>query len=339
MGVQIPPAPKPLQWLGRVGKGGEGALTLANIYLTSHILKIRMEKRWKILIGIIVICFLSLLAVGIYFIIGELVNINKLPIIGGKILVIPIKGEITMEGCSGNIFTGIPRCVKVGDIKEKLKYAESNNEIKAIILDINSPGGGVTASRELMKAVKKTKKPIVARIGEVGTSGAYYVASAADKIVAYKDSITGSIGVIMTLQHYYGLYEKLGINVTVIKAGKSKDIGSPYRPIKDEEKEELKSMVDKIYHDFVSDVAENRNLSYSYVENISDGSIYLGTDAKKLHLIDEIGNMDKAIEIAKKLGKIEGEPDIIKVVPRKRGIFDIFGFNSNFINWIERWGV
>ncbi len=294
-----------------------------------HLVVKKMQKKWKIILGLAVFCFLALGAVSIYFIVNELMELNKLPFIGQKILVVPIKGQITMEGCSGSFFTGVPQCVKVDDIRQKLEYADSSSEIRAIILDINSPGGGVTASRELMEAVRGTQKPVVARIGEVGASGAYYAASAADKIVAYKDSMTGSIGVIMTIQHVYGLYEKLGLNMTVIKAGESKDLGSPYRPIEEEEKAELKEMIDIIYKDFITDIAVNRNMTYAEAEKIADGSIYLGSEAKQLGLVDELGNMDTAIEIAKQLGGIPGEPDIVYVVQRQKTVFDIFNFGSN----------
>ncbi len=275
-----------------------------------------------------VLCFLILGALGVYFMVDELMDMNKLPLVGQKILVIPVKGEITMEGCSGSFLTGVPVCAKVNDIKRKLEYADSSSEIKAVILDINSGGGGVSASRELMEAVRETRKPVVARIGEIGASGAYYAASAADWIIAYQDSMTGSIGVIMTLQHYYGLYSKLGINVTVIKSGDSKDIGSPYRPMEEKEKEELKQLVDEIYQNFVSDVASNRNLSYSYARNLSDGSIYLGSEARDYGLVDQLGDMDDAVDKAKELGGIRGEPDIVKVVERQRTLFDIFNFGS-----------
>jgi len=275
-----------------------------------------------------IFCFLILGVVGVYFMVDELMNMNQLPLVGQKILVIPIKGEITMEGCSGSFLTGVPACARVDDIKRKLEYADSSSEIKAVILDINSGGGGVSASRELMEAVRDTQKPVVARIGEVGASGAYYAASAADWVIAYQDSMTGSIGVIMTLQHYYGLYGKLGINVTVIKSGDSKDLGSPYRPIREEEKDELKHLVDKIYDDFISDVAVNRNLSYSYTKNLSDGSIYLGSEARDYGLVDQLGDMDDAVDKAKELGEIVGEPDIVRVVERKRTLFDVFNFGS-----------
>ena len=286
----------------------------------------KMKTRWKALIAFGAVVFLAL-TVGLLYLLISSIDVNQLPLIGQKVAVIPIKGTITLEGCSGGIF-GTAQCASVSTIKEMLKNADEDNSVRAIVLDINSGGGYVVASRELERAVKDTKKPVVACIREVGTSGAYYVASAADSIVADRDSITGSIGVVMTIQHYYGLLEKLGINVTVIKAGKSKDLGSPYREMTEEEKRELKEVIDKIYYDFVSDVAKNRNLSFSYVEKISDGSIYLGSDAKDLGLVDYLGNLDDAIDIASELGRISGEPAIEEAKPRKISLWDLFRISA-----------
>lgn len=281
-----------------------------------------MKTRWKVLIAFGAVIFLAL-TVGLLYLLISSIEINQLPLIGQKVAVIHIKGTITLEDCSASIFS-VEQCAKVSTIKEMLKSADEDNSVRAIVLDINSGGGYVVASRELQRAVKETKKPVVACIREIGASGAYYVASAADYIVADRDSITGSIGVIMTIQQYYGLFEKLGINVTVIKAGKTKDIGSPYREMTDEERRELKEMINKIYYDFISDVAENRNLSVSYVENISDGSIYLGSEARDLRLVDYLGNLDDAIDIASKLGEISGEPAIEEAEPRKISLWDLF---------------
>ncbi|MCK4491154.1 MAG: signal peptide peptidase SppA, partial [Candidatus Altiarchaeales archaeon] len=274
-------------------------------------------------------CILLIIA-GVAFTLSQLSVIKELPIIGEKIMVISIRGGITSEECSRDLLGGSSKCTSVGEIRRKLENAEGDGTVRAVILDINSGGGSVVASREMMRAVRGFRKPIVARIGEVGASGAYYVASATDKIIADADSLTGSIGVVMTVQHYYGLYEKLGINVTVIKAGESKDIGSPYREMTEEEKGELKEMIDKIYYDFVRDVSVNRNLSFSYVENISDGSIYLGSEARELGLVDYLGGMDKAIEVASELGGIRGTPSV-KREETMRTLIDIFPYMREYI--------
>lgn len=281
--------------------------------------------RGKVLLLLAVfMCFLVTVALIALFIGG--VKMAQLPIVGQKVAIIPVKGEITAEGCSASLFSSAS-CANVASIKEMLKAADKDDSIRAIVLDINSGGGSVVPSRELAYAVKDMKKPVVACIRETGASGAYYVASAADHIIADRDSMTGSIGVIMTLQHMYGLYDKLGINVTVIKSGKVKDIGSAYREMTPEEEAELTDMVNTIYEDFVSDVAINRNLSVEYVKSISDGSIYLGKEAMDLGLIDSLGGIDDAVQIAADLGDIQGEPGIQKTASRSLTIWDYLSQN------------
>jgi len=240
---------------------------------------------------------------------------------GGEVAVIPVHGEITLGGCASGLFFS-EACADVETVKEQLKAADDDSQVSAIVLDIYSGGGNVVASREMMRAVRKTKKPVVAWIGEIGASGAYYVASAADRIVADEDSITGSIGVLMPVTQYYELMDWLGVNVTVIKAGESKDIASPYRPMTGEEKNELESLVNKVYDSFINDVASNRNLSRDYVRNVSKGKIYLGSEAVELGLVDELGGIDTAIEVAGKLGGIQGEPGV-KRPERKASLADL----------------
>jgi len=268
---------------------------------------------WKVVItfGVLGI-FVLIIAFAIAFAMGDM----DMPAFGGgEVAVVPIHGTITMAGCSGGILSDAS-CADVQDIKDQLTAADKDPQVKAVVLDIYSGGGDVVASRELMRAIKGTQKPIVAWIGEIGASGAYYAASAADKIVADDDSMTGSIGVIMFVEHYYDLFDWVGINVTTIKAGNSKDLGSPYRPMRDEEKAELQEMIEKVYVSFVSDVAENRGLDVEYVRNISQGKIYLGSEAKELGLVDETGGFDAAIELAGNISGIKGEPKVKR--PEKR---------------------
>ncbi len=293
-----------------------------------------METIWKVLITLGVFVLFLFAIVGTLAFIGGV----DIPSMGNKVVIIPIKGEITSEGCGGSIF-GSYQCAQVNVIKKRLKRADEDPTVKAIVLDINSGGGSVVASGELMRAIRETSKPVVAYIGESGASGAYYAASAADCIIADRNSITGSIGVIMSVSHYYELYEKIGINVTVIKAGGSKDVGSPYRPMSEDEKRELTEMVDSIHRDFIENVAENRNLTFEEVESVADGSIYLGITAKEADLIDEIGNLDDAIQRAAEWGGIEGEPILERAEPdEKISILDLFTkYQRNNIN--IKWAV
>lgn len=279
---------------------------------------VKMKKKWKILVTLVlVLFFVGIISVGTLLILGMQ---DKLPLMGKKVAVIPIKGEITTGSCQCNIL-GCVQCAQVKVVKAMLETADRDSSIRAIVLDINSGGGGVIASSEMMKEVKETKKPVVARIEEVGASGAYYVASAADKIVAHRNSFVGGVGVVMYLQQYYGLMEKLGVNVTVIKSGENKDIGSPYRPMREEEREELQGMVDLVYENLIQDIAENRNMSVDYIDNVSQGALYLGIEAKEAGLVDELGNLEDAIILAGELGGIEGEPKVI-TFSKKKSLFE-----------------
>ncbi len=280
-----------------------------------------MKTKWKILITLaLVVFFVGIVSLGIWLVLELDFG---LPFMTKKVAVIPIQGEITTGGCSCSIL-GCEVCAQVEVVKEMIKMAEGDGTVGAIVLDINSGGGGVIASSEMTRAVKETKKPVVARIGGVGASGAYQVASAADKIVADRNSLTGGLGVVMYLQQYYGLMEKLGLNMTVIKSGKNKDIGSPYRPMEKGEREELQGMVDTIYENLIEEIAENRDLSVGYVKNISEGAIYLGVEAKDLGLVDELGNLDDAVKLAGKLSGVE-KPERVTFSKRKSLLESLFG--------------
>ena len=186
-----------------------------------------------------------------------------------------------------------------------LKNADKDNSIKAIILDINSPGGTVVASKEIADAVGKTKKPVVALIREVGASGAYWVASASDKIVADPLSMTGSIGVSGSYLEFSDLMDEYGITYQEFKGGTFKEVGSPYKSLSENEKAMMQSKIDKIYLYFVGSVMINRNIiNKELAKRISTGEVFLGLEAKNYNLIDEFGNRDIAVEIAKGLANI-----------------------------------
>ncbi len=238
---------------------------------------------------------------------------------GDKVALINIHGTISMSSDS-SIF-GEERATPE-NFKKALKQAEGDSSVKAILLDINSPGGSVVASEEIADAVKNSKKPVVAWLGEIAASGGYYAASAADYIVADKATITGSIGVISMFPEYSKLMEKIGVNVSVIKAGKYKDFSSGYRPMTEEEKEMFESVVYEIYEQFITEVAENRNISKEYVSSIAEGRVYTAKKAKELKLVDEVGNREFALKKAAELGRIEGEPKVVTY--RHRAFFEDF---------------
>jgi protease-4 len=222
---------------------------------------------------------------------------------GQKIGVIPIEGPI-ME--SQSVVTQMVRFKK-------------NKAIKAIILRIDSPGGGVGPSQEIYREVRRTikTKRVIVSMGSLAASGGYYVAAGANKIVASPGTITGSIGVIMQFVQLKELLKKIGISMEVLKSGEFKDIGSPHREMSDEEKELIQELITDIQDQFVEAVAEGRNLPVESVREIADGRVFSGAKAKELGLVDLLGNFQDAVDLAKKETGIEGEVDLI--YPKRMG--------------------
>jgi protease-4 len=204
----------------------------------------------------------------------------------------------------------------VGDLK---KYAESPS-VKAIVLRIDSPGGAVVPSQEIHDAVKrvrdKNNKAVVASMGTVAASGGYYIAVATDRIIANPGTLTGSIGVIMELANLEGLLKKIGVESVVVKSGRHKDIGSPFRKMNEEDRLILQSVMDDVHSQFIEAVAEGRSLDVQDVQSLADGRIFTGRQAKQANLVDELGDLDDAIRLAAEMAGIEGEPKVVE--PRRR---------------------
>jgi len=202
----------------------------------------------------------------------------------------------------------------------ELKHYSENPLVKAIVLRIDSPGGGVVPSQEIHDAVKRVKnksnKAVIASMGTVAASGGYYIAAATDRIIANPGTLTGSIGVIMEMANFEGLMKKVGVEGVVIKSGRFKDVGSPIRKMSEEERKLLQSVMDDVHHQFIQAVADGRSLEVSEVEPLADGRIYTGRQAKEARLVDELGDLDDAIHIAADIAGMEGEPKVVE--PRKR---------------------
>ena len=199
------------------------------------------------------------------------------------------------------------------EITSQIEKFRKDDSIKAIILRINSPGGAVAPTQEIYREVKKTvkEKRVIASIGSIAASGGYYIACAADKIIASPGAITGSIGVIMSFVQIEKLLQKLGIKLEALKSGEFKDLGAPYRDMTEKERRLINDMLMEVKEQFVKAVAESRHLSIQEVEKIADGRILLGSQAKRLGLVDELGNFQDAIELAKKLANIKGEVKLV----------------------------
>jgi protease-4 len=202
---------------------------------------------------------------------------------------------------------------------EQLKKFVKDDSVKAIVLRINSPGGGVAPSQEIYEEVKKAraKKPILASLGALAASGGYYIACATQRVYANPGTITGSIGVIMPFMNVKDLVEKLGVKGMTVKSGAFKDMGSPLRDMTPGERELLQGVVDNVHLQFVNAVADGRNLDREDVLRIADGRIFTGEQAKGLGLVDVLGNLEDAISDAGKIGKISGEPKVV-TLPKKK---------------------
>lgn len=227
--------------------------------------------------------------------------------LGDKIAVIPIEGTLV----SSDMTSLVGRSTVLSKtIVSFLKEAERNDNIKGILLEINSPGGTVVASKEVVEAVRNAQKPVVAYIREIGTSGAYWVASASDYVVSDELSLTGSIGVVSQFFEFSGLMEEYGITYEGLKTGKYKDVGSPFRKMTEEERTVLLGKMQKIHDAFVQDVARNRNLDEKKVRDLSTGIYYLGSEAQELGLIDATGTRELALNKTRELAGIEEAEEV-----------------------------
>jgi len=197
-------------------------------------------------------------------------------------------------------------------IVDRLERADADPAVKAIVLRVNSPGGGIVATDEIYTALKEIKKPVVASMGEMAASGGYYVSCAAGEILANPATLTGSIGVISTVPNFEELLDKIGIEMLVIKSGTMKDELSSYREPSEEEIAHWQGIIDEAYEQFLGIVIEGRALDPEEARELADGRVYTGQQALDLGLVDRLGNLPDAIALAAELGGIQGEPRVIE---------------------------
>lgn len=244
--------------------------------------------------------FLLLLIFGLAFVLGKWEQFG-----GPKVALLEVDGVIT----SSEKFI------------EQIQHHIANETVRAFVIRINSPGGGVAPSQEIYEEIKKIRqmheKPVVASLATVGASGGYYIAAAADKIVANPGSITGSIGVIIQVPNISDLLQKVGIRSVIIKSGRYKDLASATRELTPEERKLLQELIDDIHDQFIEAVAEGRGLAREQVETVADGRIFSGQQALELGLVDQLGNLQDAIDTAAKMGGIEGKPEIVQIKERE----------------------
>lgn len=221
----------------------------------------------------------------------------------------------------------------VGDIEssegvvDQLEHMRLDSTVRAVVLRLDSPGGGVGASQEIYEAVRKVRdadKPVIASMGGVAASGAYYIACAADSIVANPGTLTGSIGVIMSFPNTEELFRKVGVRFEVIKTGKFKDIGSLSRPMTPEEKELLQTVLSNVYEQFVSAIAEGRGLERRDILPYADGRIFSGDQAQAYGFVDRLGDLNDAIQLAASMADIKGRPVVVRKERRRVSLLDLF---------------
>ncbi len=251
-------------------------------------------KRKRIWVGLGVIVVLLVIFFSALLFIGR----ERKPFsFGDKIAIVEIKGVITQST----------------EIIEEMRQYADDETVKAVILRIDSPGGGVGPSQEIHREVVKlkTKKKVLASMGSVAASGGYYIACASDLIVANPGTITGSIGVVMEFTNLEELLKKIGVKGVVLKGGEHKDIGSPFREMTPGEKKIMQDVIDNVHQQFIKAVAEGRKMEQAKVVPVADGRIFTGEQAKQFGLVDEMGNLEDTVDMAAKLVKIDGRPTVI----------------------------
>jgi len=229
---------------------------------------------------------------------------------GPKVAVVELYGQITDSR----------------EFVRQVKDYTDDGDVRAIVLDINSPGGGVAPSQEMYDQVLKAReagKIVIASFRSVAASGGYYVACAADQIVSNQGTLTGSIGVLMSFPTAKALFEKIGLRWETVKSGDLKDVGSWSRPMTPEEERMLKAVVDDTYEQFVEAVAEGRDRDKEDIYPLADGSIFTGRQAFNLGLVDTLGTYEDAISMAGEMAGLGPDPDVIKMEKRRPGLLDM----------------
>lgn len=223
-----------------------------------------------------------------------------------KIAVLPVEGVIGAQETTGVL--GTPAATPEA-LRDQLRQAAEDESVRAAVIEVNSPGGGVVASAEMHQAIldfrEESGKPVVISMGDTAASGGYYISTAADSIVANETTLTGSLGVIFSYLNYEEAARKLGLEEEVLKSGEFKDIGSPTREPTEEERAILQQLVDESYDTFVEVIVEGRGLPEERVRELADGRVYSGLQASELGLVDELGNLDGAARVSRELAGLQ----------------------------------
>jgi len=234
---------------------------------------------------------------------------------------IHVRGAITESDSSSPFERGAQQTAR------RIREMAAKKEVRAIVLDINSPGGSVGAVQaiyaEILRARSERKKPVIAVMRDVAASGGYYLAAGCDRIVAQPGTLTGSIGVIFSVPNLEGLMQKIGVRMDPIKSGKFKDIGSSFRAMSPEEKKILQDVIGDAYSQFLEAVKKGRKLSDGELKDLADGRIFTGSQALKARLVDKLGGDEEAIQYARELGGLERHPKIFRETEPLERLFSL----------------
>ena len=231
-----------------------------------------------------------------------------------KVAVVPVEGTIAS---SDTTVQSVQPTVTPEGLAAALRQAKEDPAVAAVVLEVNSPGGGVTASDEMHQSIldfkKQTDKPVVVSMGDTAASGGYYISTAADRIVANETTLTGSLGVFIPLLNFSAGAQKYGVTQEYVKSGEFKTMGSPWKELTPKEREIFQSIVNEEYDRFVEVIVEGRHLSKDRVREIADGRVYSGEQAKKLGLVDSFGELDKAAKVSENLANVD-EATVVRYV-------------------------
>jgi protease-4 len=269
-------------------------------------------KRW--LVGCIVLLVGTLATVTLAFLVVNLSLENEglgLGPLGKRVGLVEIVGDIESSD----------------SVVDQLEHMRLDSSVRAVVLRLDSPGGGVAASQEIYEAVRKVRdegKPVIASMGGVAASGAYYIACAADSIVSNPGTLTGSIGVIMSFPNTEELFKKVGVRFEVVKTGKFKDIGSLSRPMTPDEKALLQGVLSNVYQQFVTAISDGRDMEKSDILPYADGRIFSGDQARDLGFVDRLGDLNDAIQLAGAMAGIKGRPVVVRKERRRMSVLDLF---------------
>jgi protease-4 len=287
------------------------------------------RRRWPFVVGGLVALGLLVLTAGTVALVltigsGGLGGLGASPVVyeeeyvsgegPDKIAVVPVEGNIfpADTALSGPLPTTTPE-----GLADALRQAAEDGSVVAVVLEVNSPGGGVTASDQMHQSIldfkERTGKPVVVSMGDVAASGGYYISTAADRIVANETTLTGSLGAFIPLLNFSEAADKYGVTQKYIKSGKFKAMGNSWHELTPEEREIFQSIVDGYYDEFVEVIVEGRELSEERVREIADGRVYSGQQAKELDLVDSFGDLDEAVRVSRRLADVQ-EATVVRYV-------------------------